>query len=205
MGGSSISISPDGQTIAVVERLTNNIDVFHVNADGTLADAVVNRSPAPGAFSGQFAPDGALLVSETGPAGGVGASAISSYSIQSNGHLSAISQSVPTFGDANCWNAISPDGLHVYVSNAGSSNISGFTIGSGGVLSPIASTILASNASGSTNLDITVSGDGKVLYSLNAKVGAIGVFLIHSDGTLTEVGPITGFPAAVGFNGIAAL
>jgi 6-phosphogluconolactonase len=205
VGGSSISISPDGQTIAVVERLANNIDVFHVNPDGTLENAVVNPSPAPGAFAGLFAPDGALLVSETGPAGAVGASAISSYSIQSSGHLSVISQSVPTFGNANCWNAISPDGLHVYVSNAGSSTISGFTIGRGGVLSPISSTVLGSNPAGATNLDITVSGDGKVLYSLNAKVGAIGVFLIGSGGTLTEVAQITGFTAAVGFNGIAAL
>ena len=205
VGGSSISISPDGQTLAVVERLANNIDIFHVNPNGTLAPIVVNPSPAPGAFSGRFAPDGKLIVSETGPANAVGASAISSYSVLQGGALSAVSQSVPTFGDANCWNAISPDGTHVYVSNAGSSNISGFTISSAGGLSGIGSTILASNPAGSTNLDITTSGDGKFLYSLNAEVGTIGVFSIHPDGTLSEVAEIPGFPKAVGFNGIAAL
>jgi 6-phosphogluconolactonase (cycloisomerase 2 family) len=205
VGGSSISISPDGQTLAVVQRLANNIDIFNINPNGTLAPIVINPSPAPGAFSGRFAPDGKLIVSETGPAGAVGASAISSYSVLPGGALSAVSHSVPTFGDANCWNAISPDGTHVYVSNAGSSNLSGFTIGAGGGLSAIGSTILASNPAGSTNLDITTSGDGKFLYSLNAQVGTIGVFSIRPDGSLSEVAEISGFPKAVGFNGIAAL
>jgi 6-phosphogluconolactonase (cycloisomerase 2 family) len=204
-GGASISISPDGQTLAVVERLTNNIDTFHINPNGTLAPIVVNPSSAPGAFSGRFAPDGKLIVSETGPAGEAGASAISSYSLLPGGKLAAVSQSVPTFGDANCWNAVTPDGSRVYVSNAGSSNISGFTISAGGVLTGIGQTILASNPSGATNLDITISGDGKFLYSLNATVGTVGVFAVHPDGTLSEMSEISGFPKAVGFNGIAAL
>jgi hypothetical protein len=59
------SISPDGQTLAVVERLTNNIDTFHINANGTLGPLVVNPSAGVGAFSGRFAPDGKLIVSET--------------------------------------------------------------------------------------------------------------------------------------------
>jgi 6-phosphogluconolactonase (cycloisomerase 2 family) len=145
-----------------------------------------------------------LIVSETGPAGQVGASAVSSYTVQPAGTLTTVSQSVPTFGDANCWNAVSPNGAHVYVSNAGSSNISGYAIGAGGGLTPIGATILASNPAGSTNLDITISSDGKFLYSLNAEVGTIGVFAIHPDGTLTETAEISGFPKAVGFNGIAA-
>ena len=56
-----------------------------------------------------------------------------------------------------------------------------------------------------TNLDITISGDGKFFYSLNATVGTVGVFAIQSNGTLTELDEIPGFTAAVGFNGIAAL
>ena len=61
VGGSSISISPDGQALAVVERLTNNIDTFHINPDGTLGPLVVNPSAGVGAFSGRFAPDGVLF------------------------------------------------------------------------------------------------------------------------------------------------
>jgi len=202
VGGSSISISPDGQTLAVVERLTNNIDTFHINPNGTLGPIVVNPSPGVGAFSGRFAPDGKLLVSETGST----LSAISSYIVNSNGKLSAVTQSLTTNGDANCWNAITPNGDFVYASNAGSSNISGFLIGKSGVLTALTpSSVVASNPENATNLDITISGDGKFLYSLNATVGTVGVFAIQSDGTLKEVDEIPGFTAAVGFNGIAAL
>ena len=146
-GGASITISPDGQFLAVTERLSNNIDIFPVHGDGSLGPAVVNPSPSAGAFSARFAPDGKLIVSETGPAGGVNASAVSSYSVQANGTLTAVSQSVPTLGAANCWNAITPDGRSVYVSNAGSSNIAGFTIANDGSLTPIVGTIVGDRKS----------------------------------------------------------
>ncbi|HUA93582.1 MAG TPA: beta-propeller fold lactonase family protein [Terracidiphilus sp.] len=204
-GGASISISPDGQFVAVVERVAGNIDTFRIQPDGTLGAVVVNPSPAPGAFDGRFAPDGKLIVSETGPAGASNASAISSYTVQPNGTLVAVSQSVPTDGAANCWNAITPDGTRVYVSNAGSSDIAGFTIGQTGQLKPIASTVVGANPAGSTNLDIAISSNGKFLFTLNGEVGTIGVFGIQSDGTLQEIDEIPGLPKASGFNGIAAL
>jgi 6-phosphogluconolactonase (cycloisomerase 2 family) len=204
-GGASISISPDGRFLAVIERLANNIDIFPIRSDGTPGPVVVNPSPGPGAFSASFAPDGNLIVSETGPAGGNNASAVSSYSVQGNGTITAVSQSVPTLGAANCWNAITPDGKSVFVSNAGSSNIAGFTINSGGSLTPIGSTIVGSNPPGSVNLDIAVSGDGQYLFSLNATVGTVGVFAIRSDGTLDQPLELEGLPPAAGENGIAAL
>src|SRR6202522_973171 len=202
VGGSSISISPDGQTLAVVERLTNNIDTFHINPNGTLGPIVVNPSAGVGAFSGRFAPDGKLIVSETGST----ISAISSYTVNSDGKLSAVTQSLTTNGSATCGNAITPNGAFVYTSNAGSSNISGFSIGQSGALTGLnSSSIVASNPENATNLDVTISGDGKFFYSLNAIVGTVGVFAIQPNGTLTEVDEMPGFTAAVGFNGIAAL
>lgn len=204
-GGSSISVSPDHRFLAVTQRLTNSIDIFPILADGTLGSIVTNASSAPGVFAALFAPDGILIDSETGPAGAVNASTISSYAIASNGKISAVSQSVPTFGAANCWNAITPDGKFVYTSNSASGTISGFAIGNGGALTPIGSTVLATNPQGSANLDITVSGDGKFLYSLDTGTGAISVFAIQSNGTLNPLTEIEGLPAAAGFNGIAAL
>jgi len=127
-GGSSLSISPNGAVLVVTERVPNNIDTFTINPDGTLAPIIVNKSIAPGVFDATFAPDGNLIVSETGPAGGVDASAISSYTILADGTLSAISQSVPTFGEANWWNAVAPNGKWAYASNAGSSTISAFSL-----------------------------------------------------------------------------
>ena len=200
----SLAFSPDGQFLAVTERATNNIDVFHVQDDGTLGPIVVNPSPDPGAFSVSFAPNGAALVSETGPAGGNNASAISSYSVIANGTLSPISTGVATLGNANCWNAVTPNGQFVYVSNAGSSTISGFATSAAGTLTPIGSTVVGTNPSGSTNLDITVSADGKFVYTLNSGTGTIGIFAIQSDGTLNSLGDAGGLSESAGFNGIAA-
>ena len=200
----SLAFSPDGQFLVVTERATNNIDVFHVQDDGTLGPIVVNPSPDPGAFSVSFAPNGAVLVSETGPTGGNNASAISSYSVIANGTLSPISTGVATLGNANCWNAVTPNGQFVYVSNAGSSTISGFAISAAGTLTPIGSTGVGTNPSGSTNLDITVSADGKFVYTLNSGTGTIGIFAIQSDGTLNSLGDAGGLSESAGFNGIAA-
>jgi 6-phosphogluconolactonase (cycloisomerase 2 family) len=198
----SLAFSGDGRYLVVTERTTNDIDVFRVLANGKLSPVKVNPSAGEGAFSVAFAANGALLVSETGGAGG---SAISSYSIVSDGTLLPISQSVPTLGAANCWNVVTPDGRFVYASNAGTSSISGFAIGTNGSLTPLAGTVVGVNPPDSTNLDIAISADGRFLYSLNAGSGAIGMFAIRpQDGQLLNLGGLPGLPAAAGLNGIAA-
>ena len=203
--GGSLAFSPNGQFLAVTERATNNIDVFQVRADGTLAPIVVNTDSQPGAFSVTFAPNGAALVSETGPAGGSDASTISSYSILANGTLSPISAGVATLGNANCWNAATPNGRWVYVSNAASSTISGFHIGTDGSLTPIGATVLGINPTGSGNLDIAVTADSQFLYSLNSGNGTIGVFAIEQEGgALVNLSEDPVISARAGFNGIAA-
>jgi len=203
-GAASIAFSPDGQFFAVTERLTNNIDVFKVLASGKLSSIEINPSAGTGAFAVSFAPDGAAIVSETGPANVTNGSAISSYAILPNGTLSAISASVPTLGAANCWNAVTPDGRFVYVSNAGSSTISGFAISAAGVLSALPGTVVGENPNGAGNLDIAVSADGKFLYTLNSSNGTIRVFAIQKDGSLNSVGSASGIGQDTGFNGIAA-
>ena len=203
-GAASIAFSPDGNFLAVTERLTNDIDVFKVQTDGTLSPIVINPSAGPGAFSVSFAPNGVALVSETGPVNVSNGSAISSYAILANGTLSAISTSVPTLGGANCWNVVTPDGRFVYVSNAGSSTISGFAISSTGALSAIPGTVVGENPAGATNLDLAVSADGKFLFTLNSMDGTIGTFAIQKDGALKNLGPANGFSSNSGYNGIAA-
>jgi 6-phosphogluconolactonase len=199
----SLAFTPDGKFLVVTERASNNLDVFRVLTDGRLSAIVVNPSVGPGAFSVVVAPNGAVLVSETG-AGGPASSAISSYGIAADGRLQAISASVPTLGAANCWNVVTPDGRFVYTSNAGTNSISGFAIGAHGALQPVGSTVVGINPAGSANLDITISADGRFLYSLNAASGAIGMFAIGHDGSLVNLGVRGGLPAAAGLNGIAA-
>jgi 6-phosphogluconolactonase (cycloisomerase 2 family) len=204
-GGASLAFSPNGQFLVVTERVANNVDVFHVEPNGTLSPIVVNANPAPGTFSVSFAPNGEAIVSETGPASEPTGSATSSYTVNANGTLTAISQSVPTLGAGNCWNAITPDGTKVYTSNSGSDNISGFNIGKNGTLTPISGTIVGENPTGSHNVDIAVTADGKFLYTINSQSGNVGMFAINQDGSLTNLGQAGDLPKSVGFNGIAAL
>ncbi len=170
--------------------------------NGTLSPIKVNPSAGPGAFAVDVAPNGTAVVSETG-SGGI-TSAVSSYSINSDGSLVPISAKLPTLGAANCWNAITPDGRFLYVSNSGSSSISGFAIGPTGELAPLPGTVVGTNPPGSGNLDIAISSDGKFLYSLNFGTGTIGTFAIDRDGSLTNLGTVGGLPSGVGLNGIAA-
>jgi 6-phosphogluconolactonase len=204
-GGASLAVSPDGQFLAVTERVANNIDIFRIQPDGTLGPIVVNANPAPGTFTVSFTASGALIAAETGAATATNGSAISSYSIRPNGKLTPISQSVPTEGSGNCWQAITPNGKFIYSSNSGSDNISGFSIGANDVLTPIGGTIVGNNPQGSHNVDIAVTADGNFLYTINSMTGAIGIFRIEQDGALTSLGDATGLPKSVGFNGIAAL
>jgi 6-phosphogluconolactonase (cycloisomerase 2 family) len=203
--GASLAFSPNGQFLAVTERATNHIDVFEVQVDGTLSPIVVNTDSQPGAFAVSFAPSGAALVSETGPAGGSNASTISSYSILPDGTLAGISTGIATLGNANCWNVATPNGLWVYVSNAASSTISGFHIAANGSLTPIGSTVLGLNPTGAGNLDIAVTADSQFLYTLNSGDGTIGIFAIERQGgALVNLSEDPVISAKSGFNGIAA-
>lgn len=203
-GASSIAISPDGRFLVIVERLTNNIDVFGINGDGTLSPININASAGPGAFAATFGRNGVLLVSETGAPGVSNGSAVSSYAIGPTGKLTPVTTSLPTLGAANCWNAVTPDGRFVYTSNAGTSTIAGFAVASNGSLTALPGTLVGINPTGSANLDITVSSDGKFLYSLNDGTGSVGIFAIENDGTLVSAGSATGLKTHAGFNGIAA-
>jgi 6-phosphogluconolactonase len=203
-GGASISVSPNGETLVIIEKAPNNIDTFPIKPDGTLGTVVTNHSVTPGVFSTVFTPGGQFIASEDQP-NGTDVSSISSYTINANGTITAISQSLPSFGDGNCWNAITPNGKFVYADNSATSTIAGFSVGSNGALTPIGATIVASYPAGTTNLDMVVSGDGKFLYTLNSGTGTVGIYSINSDGTLSDPGEIEGLPKTAGFNGIAAL
>jgi 6-phosphogluconolactonase len=203
-GGSSISVSPDGRTLAVIEKVPNNIDTLAIHSDGTLGAIVINHSVTPGVFSAVFAPSGKLIVSENQP-GGMDNSSISSYTLNADGTITAITQSLRTLGDGNCWNVITPNGKWVYVDNSATGSVSGFSVGSNGTLTPIAGTILGIDPSGAINLDMAVSGDGKYLYTINSGEGSVSIYSINAAGTLNSLGAIDGLPKTVGFNGIAAL
>jgi len=203
-GAASLSFSPDGKFLLVTEKLTNNIDAFHVQNNGTLSPIVVNPSAGPGLFGVLFAPNGTALATQTGASGANDASALTSYALQSNGTLSAISTNVPTLANATCWHVVTPDGHFVYTSNPGSGTISGFALNAHGELTTIDGTIVATLPTGSANLDLAITADGKFLYTLDSGTGKVSALGINADGTLTTLNEVGGLAADSGFNGIAA-
>jgi 6-phosphogluconolactonase (cycloisomerase 2 family) len=201
-GASSLAISPDLQYLAVTERISNKIDVFHILPNGTLSQIVVNPSAGTTPFAAVFAPNGALLVAEAG------SNSISSYRILSNQTLETLTSALPSEGKATCWSVISPNGLYAYTANAGTATISGFDIAPRGQLQAIDGGVVGSNLAGATNIDIAVTGPGLnapfgYLYSVNTGTGSIGRFAIGFQGGLTYLGATTGLPVAAGLNGIA--
>jgi 6-phosphogluconolactonase (cycloisomerase 2 family) len=204
-GAASLAFSPNGQFLLVTEKLTNRLDVFHVQLDGTLGPITPNPSAGPGLFAVVFAPNGTAIASETGPADGNNASAVSSYGVLSNGTLSPLSSSIPTLGAATCWQAVTPNGRFLYTSNSGTATISGFAITPNGTLTALPATIVGTLVEGSANLDLAITADSKFLYTLDSGTGSISIFAINKDGSLTNQGEAGGLSAAAGFNGIAAL
>jgi 6-phosphogluconolactonase len=193
----SIAFSPNGQFLVVTENTTNNVDVFRVHPNGALSEVVANSAPGAAPFAAVFAPNGALIVAGT-------ANTISSYWVQSNQTISAITSALPTDGQATCWDVVAPNGRIVYAINANTSNIAGFDIARDGSLAPIGATLVGSNPTGSANLDTAISDNGRFVYTLNAATGSIGIFSVQSDGTLLNNGQAEGLPASAGLNGIAA-
>jgi 6-phosphogluconolactonase (cycloisomerase 2 family) len=66
--------------------------------------------------------------------------------------------------------------------------LSGFNIERNGALTPIGGTVVGHNRTGSTNLGIAASCDGRYLYTLNGATGTIGMFAVQEDGSLVSLG-----------------
>jgi 6-phosphogluconolactonase len=201
-GSSDIALSPNGSSLVVAERLTNQIVVFPIKADGTTGTPIVNDSNGKTPFSCFFTTKGFLVVTEAagGPSGG---SAVSSYWIGTGGSLTVISGSIPTQGSATCWNIVTTDGKFGVTTNSASSNLSLFLISDTGQLGFQNITSAGSNT---VPLDTAVTGDGLFLYTLNGAAGSISEFrLDESSQTLTLFGTISdGLSANSGLQGLAA-
>ena len=198
-----VVLSPSRQFLVVTESATNMIDVFHVFPNGTLSNPIATDSAGTVPFAAVFAPNGALIVGNVENNQTV-SSTISSYQLNGNGSLRTISNALPTGGIATCWDVIGRLGRSVYTSNPNNSTLSGFNIERNGELTPIGGAVVGQTPTGSTNIDIAASSDGRYLYTLYAATGNIGIFSVQDDGGLVSLGQQDGLPASAGINGIAA-
>lgn len=190
MAPGDIGFSPDGHQLVVTTKASgSDIDVFSVGFFGRLSAPVVNASTTPVPFAFTWGPGGTLVVAEALD------SALSTYTLSSNGTLTAESSLVD--GEAAlCW--ITPASGVDYVANAGSATLSAYEVGSGGTLSLLG--VVATTDGGP--IDMAATPDGQNLYSEDGGAGAVDEFAVNAGGSLTSIGSIQGLGA--GIEGIAA-
>jgi 6-phosphogluconolactonase (cycloisomerase 2 family) len=197
VGPAQVQFTHDGTMLVVTEKATNKIDVFLMDVNGRPSMPVVNDSHGMTPFGFDIKPDGTLIVSEAF-GGAVDASAMSSYQIAHDGTLALVSATVLTTETAACWVEITPDGRYTYTTNTGSGSVSGYSVGGDGsltLLTPDGQTGLTGD--GSSPIDAIHAGNGQFLYVLNAGDDSISIFGVNPDGSLTDIGKVTGLGASV--------
>jgi DNA-binding beta-propeller fold protein YncE len=188
-----IGFSPNGAVLVVTEKAAGVIDSYTVGATAVPGSPLVTPSNSAGPYGFAFTPQGYLILSEAGTG------TLSSYSISGSGVLTTLSGSLPDFGLAPCWVAVSPNGQFAYADNAHGGTISGYVIGQTGTMS-LFSSVAAHTAI--PNLDLAFGGSyqSEFLYVLNGN--SITSFAAHSDGSISQVSSTGGLPASA--TGLAA-
>jgi 6-phosphogluconolactonase len=197
-----IAFTPDGDVLVVTEKATNRIVTFELNGEGLPGEAQVQASIGQTPFGFAFGKRDQLFVSEAF-GGAPNASAASSYEIDHDGVLTALSQSVATHQTALCWVVVTPNGRFAYGTNTGSGSISGYAIDfDGGLALLSADGRTGVTGDGSMPIDLALTDSGRYLFSLNSGSGTIGAFRVEADGSLTRLRFTSGLPASA--NGLAA-
>ncbi|HUI24337.1 MAG TPA: beta-propeller fold lactonase family protein [Nitrososphaerales archaeon] len=191
-----IGFSNDGNVLVVTEKAAGVIDTYVVGSGGVAGSPASIPSNSAGPYGFAFTSQGYLILSEavTGT--------LSSYSVSDDGSLRTLSGSIPDFGLAPCWVAVSPDGHFAYTTNAHGGTISGYDVSGTGTISLFSS--VASKAMTPT-LDLAFGGSdishNQFLYVLNGN--SITAFRAYGDGSVTQFATAGGLPASA--TGLAAL
>lgn len=198
-----VGFDRDGDVLVVSERNTNVLSVWPVSHHGTLGARSSRASPGLTPFGFAVTARNVLVVSEAAAGAALGSST-SSYRIGDagpNATLQLRSAAVPTTQTAACWAAVTPDGRHAFIANAGSSSISRYAIGhDGGITLQAAQAALTGPNAGA--LDLAVPRDGRSLHVLAPRSLQVLSYRLAADGTLTPLGAAGGLP--MGSAGMAA-
>ncbi len=190
-----MAVTPDARDVIVATKNHNTLVSFPLGHDLRPKSPKVLASEAPVPFALSFDAAGRLLVVEA--SGGA-----SSYTVAHDGTLSVISSHVASGQKAACWSVIAKG--YLYVANAGSASITGYS-DTAGVLSLLdPSGVTAPTDAGA--VDLAASSDGDFLYVEATGAGAVDEFAVNHDGSLTRIGSLTGFVPnnGSGVEGIAA-
>jgi 6-phosphogluconolactonase len=199
VGPAEIAFARDGRTLIVTEKATNQIDEFAIDPSSALPTKMkAHASSGQTPFGFAVTANGHLLTSEAF-GGAAGASAASSYRLESLANLATISASVPNKQGAACWVTLAADDSVAYVSNTGSNTISRYAVASDGTLTlPQRGADALDTGDGSKPLDMAISHDNRFFYVLESGTGNIGIAKIAADGSLSSLPAISGLPANAG-------
>jgi len=199
-GPAEVRFDATGAWLVVTEKNTNKIDTWHVGANGLATGRVVNASSGITPFGFTFTNQGILAVSEAF-GGAVNASATSTYTINADGTLHVISASVPTTETSACWAVATNNGRFVFVTNATSGSVSGYSVRQG--QAELLKADGKSAVTGAAPTDEAISQNSQFLYTLNGGSHTISSFGVsQATGELTAAGAPASVP--VGVVGIAA-
>jgi 6-phosphogluconolactonase (cycloisomerase 2 family) len=199
-GPAEVRFDASGAWLVVTEKNTNKIDTWHVGANGLATGRVVNASSGITPFGFTFTNQGVLAVSEAF-GGAANASATSTYTINADGTLHVISASVPTTETSACWAVATNNGRFVFVTNATSGSVSGYSVRQGQAELLKADGVSA--VTGAAPTDEAISQNSQFLYTLNGGSHTISSFGVsQATGELSTAGTPAGVP--VGVVGIAA-
>jgi len=197
-GAAAVRANPTGSLVVVTERVSNRLESFAVNQDGSLGDPVLTAAAGTTPFGFDFTTRGQVIVSEAGSA------SASSYETNANGSLSVVSAASPTLQQATCWLIVNNSGRFAYTANAGTANITGFSVDAKGTLTRLtASGVTGDLGAGAQPLDLDMSHNGDFLYVMKNGTGTVGAFAVNGDGSLTPLPDTPGLAARAGYMGLA--
>ncbi|WP_329560976.1 lactonase family protein [Kitasatospora sp. NBC_01266] len=189
-----VGFTANGTQLVVTTKANgNNLDVFAIDRDGApSADPVVTNLPGAVPFGFVPAGHGGLFLAQAGP------NALSTVQLHPDG--TATQQGFAATGQsATCW--VVKVGDLVYVSNAGSSTLSGFRASDhGATLTPLGT---AATHPGTVDTAVSDTKAGRYLYAQTGGQGIVDEFTVNDDGSLTGIGSVL-VPDAVGGEGIVA-
>ncbi|WP_432832463.1 lactonase family protein [Dactylosporangium sp. CA-092794] len=186
-----VAFTPDGTRLIITTKAGSNaIVVFTVDRRrGPSAQPVVHTEPGAVPFAVAFDPAGRLVVAEAGP------NAVATFRLGRDNTLTPLGGAA-TGQAATCW--IVATGDRVYTANAGSGNLSGYTVTGGGELRS-----LGTFATGGGQVDVAATPDGRYLYAQTGADGHLVALRVGPGGTLTAIGEVA-VPGAVGGEGVVA-
>ena len=193
-GAAQVSVTPDGHSLVVSERLANRLETLPLDRFGRPGAPVVTPSSGAAPFGFGITSRGTIVVSEAGAR-----ALFSSYRPGAHGTLRTVTPSLGVgYGEA-CWVAVSPSGRFAYTGNA-SGSISGFAIDRDGAVGALATTALVPSPR-----DLAFDESGRFLYAVSPGTAATGgqvtSYRVGHDGSLTVTGTVA---AAAEITGAAA-